>query len=275
MDTVVAHTDSRQTEFFKGYEDKMLNKGSTLHSLLAGMYWRLPRGVRKASIIRELLYLLFRNESHLKIIQIGANDGQHNDPLYDFLIESHSSALLVEPHPKHFDALCDTYKNKSNIEFINAGIGQDTRMTLYSSPLRQGIESFDVNHVKQMLSKADQDTIEETSVECISFATLLKKQPSYRSANLLLIDAEGMDAEIMSTINLEEFTSDIIIFEAKNTKCRDLLLDVENKLRASNYTVGYENGECIAIREPARSKRIQKLCGILAGANFRLPLNFA
>src|SRR5262245_6028572 len=50
------------------------------------------------------------------IVQIGANDGQHSDPMRDILVARDIRAVLVEPMPIAFKALSRLYSGHANVQ---------------------------------------------------------------------------------------------------------------------------------------------------------------
>src|SRR6266481_6003650 len=63
---------------------------------------------------------LMLQKKDLFFIQIGANDGVSNDPLYKFVIEYGWAGILVEPLPQVFEVLRRNYADKPNLKFLNA-----------------------------------------------------------------------------------------------------------------------------------------------------------
>jgi len=66
------------------------------------------------------------------VLQIGANDGYRDDPLYKIITTYRLPALLVEPIPSVFEALQRNYAGQPDIRFENCAISyQDGEQALY------------------------------------------------------------------------------------------------------------------------------------------------
>jgi len=76
------------------------------------------------------------------IIQVGANDGKCNDPIYDFVKEykNRTNIILVEPQEELIPYLKDNYSYHSSSEVYNKAIGaNESKIQLY----RVGREYWD------------------------------------------------------------------------------------------------------------------------------------
>ena len=191
--------------------------------------------------ILNVLYenVLARNESKLTVLQIGANDGQTNDPLNKFLSGKDIDAILIEPIKDVFDKLKMTY-TKEDFKFVNNAISDvDDQLYLYRISKSKfddyrrlykqdanptGITSFNMAHLESFLSKVAPDYfevngfdgwIEKTSVEGITFQTLYKKF-GINNVSVLQVDTEGFDYEILKMYFSSGMNDPLIInFEYK------------------------------------------------------------
>lgn len=74
--------------------------------------------------IFEALGQILESQKSLQIVQIGAGDGLHSDPLRPFLKEpGRYSAKLVEPIGYYFDKLHELYQNREDIQILNLSAG--------------------------------------------------------------------------------------------------------------------------------------------------------
>lgn len=155
-------------------------------------------------------------------IQIGANDGVANDPLYKFVIEYPWRGVLVEPLPAAFEMLKENYKGRPNLHFINAAVSEnDGFRPLYTIPTVRGkfrkahqFSSFKKETVEQQIALDPNvgDRVEEVQVRCISMGTLLREAGD-EAVDILQIDAEGYDFEILKMIDFSTFRPSIICYE--------------------------------------------------------------
>ncbi len=155
-------------------------------------------------------------------VQIGANDGRIDDPIYKLISHYRLKGLLVEPVPDFFESLVANYKDNSQLLFENSAIGNDNGTRSFFKlkndnpfpPEARGLAGFD----KEILLKHERflpgisQYIETISVKTITFQSLIDK---YRLTHidLLLIDTEGYDYEILKMASSTEIRPHIINFE--------------------------------------------------------------
>ncbi|MDX5385994.1 MAG: FkbM family methyltransferase [Alteromonadaceae bacterium] len=169
-----------------------------------------------------LLRYLERHGQCLTFIQIGANDGQRFDPIYEFVTSENFkfSGLVVEPVPRFYRALKQVYCDQPGIKAINAAIHNDqSEATLYvvgeayESKVPEwalGTASFNRDHV--IKPQVPEAYVEAIQVPCLSLSELMR-QESIEHIDLLQIDTEGYDAEIVRSINFDKVRPAMIHFE--------------------------------------------------------------
>lgn len=203
----------------------------------------------------KLVEEVFKNTSKFFFIQIGANDGKTNDPLYQFINQYKPSGLLIEPIESVFSHLLKTYENANNLIFDNVGIYDKSENVVFykikeshqdifkkhykknSNP--SGISSLYREHLiyfikKNKLDKFDNvdNFIESVEIKCLTFNDLILKH-NVNKINLLQIDAEGYDFEIIrQVLEKTEIKPNIINFEVKNIKTN---INIENYLKNNGY----------------------------------------
>jgi len=99
-------------------------------------FWRLR--MRLLNYLNTYSYLdswlksLHRDENFF-FAQIGANDGQRNDPINTYVRKYGWSGILIEPQPKVFDALVKNYSDQKGLIFENIAVGEtDGEIELFS-----------------------------------------------------------------------------------------------------------------------------------------------
>ncbi|MBE7411790.1 MAG: FkbM family methyltransferase [Leptospiraceae bacterium] len=172
----------------------------------------------------SFLYRHLEVHKTLTFIQIGANDGIMNDPIYQFNIENKDvvSGFVIEPLPDIFEKLVKNYKRCPNILPFNLAIHQSKKeATLYRvkpeyenkvSDFAKGIASFNSSHWKKTTLIPNDDYMEEIKVSCVSFFEFIKAN-SIKNLDLLLLDTEGYDYEILMSIDFNKIKPKIIRFE--------------------------------------------------------------
>lgn len=176
-------------------------------------YEIIPRRSSQIDFLALLSLLLYKNPKDFFFVQIGANDGKKNDPLYDLVLKYKLSGLLVEPLKNVFENLLKNYSGNSNLIFENAAISDKEGVQLmyeikkefqdiYEDETKEKatmMASFNRDHVRKYLrrgmkeffqDKQIDDYIDEVEVKTISFETLMQKH-RIKNIDLLQIDTEG------------------------------------------------------------------------------------
>lgn len=171
-------------------------------------------------------------------VQVGANDGKTNDPLYRIIKEHKPSGLLIEPIHAVFEKLQLNYRDHDNLHFANVALaknsGYKTIYTIKESFQQEyadytgfnatGLASFDKDHLTKHLLKnmseyfADKqaiDYLEEITVETLDFNSLVKRYKLSR-VDVLQVDCEGYDYEVIKMFDFEKFDPVIINYEHKH-----------------------------------------------------------
>jgi FkbM family methyltransferase len=193
--------------------------------------------------LETLLLGALAAEGRLNIVQVGANDGSHKDPLHRFLMgHRHSTtALLIEPQPEIITYLQDAYADHPGASIYNGAIGASDWLVLYR--IRPHLwDSFRVSYLKgapayrapsgltsaskaHVLAAANrhlagkvppEEAVEELRVPCMQLRPLLVERGFPLALHLLQVDAEGADDEVLYACNVGELRPAIINFESKH-----------------------------------------------------------
>jgi len=156
-------------------------------------------------------------DSDIYFIQIGANDGKHDDFLNQY-ISKHSSwkGVLVEPQQKAFAKLTSSYEKESNRQkliFENTAISNKTGYIDVYRPkgsAQSPIASLNSDHIKKY--DISNKGIEKERVKCTTFQQLLDKH-NIKKYDILIIDTEGHDFEILKQVNFDICKPALIVFE--------------------------------------------------------------
>jgi len=186
----------------------------------------------------------------LTFLQIGANDGVMNDPLYKFNIENKNvvSGFVLEPLPDMFNQLVYNYKECTGIKAFNLAIhSTKSEMILHRvnpayakriPEYARGIASFDPNHWKKTMLVPDIKYMEEIKVKCISMDDFLNHN-KIRNLDLLLVDTEGYDYEILMSLNYKKIKPKMIRFE-HGIRNQVMSINQFNKLTKHLNSFGYQ-----------------------------------
>lgn len=166
----------------------------------------------------DAAWYLMRETPQATIWQIGAADGIVADLLRPLIVNFDANAVLVEPNPWLFDRLKENYRANTRLKFVNAAIGAAAgratmRLIVPDEVARcglpawaTGLSTFDPSanalggktvtpEMRDRLMAATQ----AVEVEVISVRDLLEKTGAVMPS-IVVIDAEGMDAEIAASI---------------------------------------------------------------------------
>ncbi len=101
---------------------------------LRGKPARIARRVRRAArrlagrpvTTEDFLARWFARPGRKTIVQVGANDGEQNDPLRRFLADPGQwTAILVEPLPFYADRLRALYRGRTDVAVVEAALGAE------------------------------------------------------------------------------------------------------------------------------------------------------
>lgn len=216
-----------------------------------------------------MLALQQHKASPLSILQIGANDGIGNDPLFDFFNkEQFWSATLVEPHPLAFSRLHDLYGDDERITLIDKAVGvKRGALTLYfpnkkyeqetgasiskRTRLATCVPSIQQQRITRILGVPGEETwnyIDQETVDVITLRDLVELYSTPRP-DIVCIDIEGLDGDVAKAA-AEEFAAEIIFFEIWHLSCEDQK-SVMSYLNSCGYFVkkdGQKQKDAIAIK---------------------------
>jgi FkbM family methyltransferase len=180
--------------------------------------WRLPR------LLERL------DHPGFFFINIGANDGVSNDPVYPFMRKYGWRGIAVEPVPYIYEELRKNYASFRGVAVEHAAIAATPRVLHFVPPeatphdfVRQ-VGSLHPDYLEKTihLMRAYQfrgpveDDMEQrivrVEVPCLTFDALLEKHRVQR-VDFLNIDAEQNDFEILSMIDFTRWRPSIICVE--------------------------------------------------------------
>jgi FkbM family methyltransferase len=189
-------------------------------------------------------------------VQIGACDGRMDDPLYGWVNAYGLRGLLVEPQPRLYSELLETYRDAKGLEFRQVAVGErEEKRTLYTIAAGPGVPrwaamlaSFErdvlLSH-REFLPEVD-ELLREEEVQSVALNDLLAEAPTDH-IDLLQIDVEGYDSELIRILDLERFRPSIIHFEHEHLSRAQHEASV-TRLIEHGYLVGLEEHDTLAYR---------------------------
>jgi FkbM family methyltransferase len=230
--------------------------------------------LREMTHLESCLHLLTNMRQTLNIVQVGANDGITNDPLYEFISNyPHSTRIILcEPQSYLIPELEKSYGFHDAKYIFNGAIGPGPSLKLYrikrecwaecSAPYAKewpeyraptGVTSSSYDHVSAWVSKyyrgdkQREDVIEDVSVECVNICELLKRAALFESIDVLQVDAEGFDDQVVYASNIGEFLPLVVNFEYGNLPWQRAQ-DLRNYLTQKGYVFSQHGIDGLAIR---------------------------
>jgi FkbM family methyltransferase len=199
--------------------------------------------------------LLSRKSSPVSFIQIGANDGMKNDPIFPFVKQYHWKGILVEPLPDFYEKLVGNYQSAKNLTFENVGISdQNGEMDFYYLPPEydkpewlQQIGTFDKEAIEFNLANFPEliGKIERRKIQTFTLKHLLDKNKVLKM-DLLIIDAEGFEYKILRQLEQLSEKPSYILFEWGCLK-ENVQNDLFNFLRDLKYKLYSSSGDVLAV----------------------------
>ena len=172
----------------------------------------------------SFLYRHLAVHKTLTFLQIGANDGVMNDPIYRFNLDNRAviSGFVLEPLPDVYERLVKNYQYCPAIKPFNLAIhATEPEMVLHRvrperasevSSFARGIASFDGTHWEKTTLVPNAGYMEQVKVKCVSFSDFIKSN-AIENLDLLLVDTEGYDYQILMSIDFSYIKPRIIRFE--------------------------------------------------------------
>jgi FkbM family methyltransferase len=142
--------------------------------------------------------LLQRTTGDVTFVQAGANDGVEGDPLRASILRYHLRGLLIEPLPSAFAQLQRNYASEPQVRLANCAVGVTSgRATLYGDDRCASFTGSGVG----------------TEVEVRTLPDLLSAY-DLPNPSILVVDVEGLDAEIVLSALDAGMRPTIIMYES-------------------------------------------------------------
>ena len=209
---------------------------------------------------------LQRLKNHVRhdffFVNIGANDGISDDPIYPFIKKYGWKGIAVEPVPDTFKLLKQNLSAFEGIIFENVAIGQDGREILSFSrehleahPLLSQMSSFSRDHLEKFTDMVDRNEIMHQAahttkpkptgeslrkglysqrVDGISFNALMEKH-HVKEVNFINVDTEDDDFDILMSIDMDKYAPKILCVET-HTFDKEKKKKFDELMQKYNYT---------------------------------------
>ena len=246
---------------------RLLREESRLGALARDLWrWATPNRVRNRIAIVLSAFAAERPE--VFFIQIGANDGDHGDPLRRHVLAHDWAGILIEPVPYVFERLLANHGARGKLVLENVAIGsRDGRMPFFHlaqttealphwyDQIGSFLRSNVTKHARYIPNI--EERVVETPVQCMTFESLCKKH-RVRRIDLLHIDAEGCDFEILKLIDLRHWAPDLLLYEHIHLGAEDYAA-CRALLGKHGYDLMEESGDTLGLRRGAPGARLARV----------------
>ncbi|MEL6867941.1 MAG: FkbM family methyltransferase [Bacteroidota bacterium] len=210
----------------------------------SGLYLRLYHLYKPSRFpsLNHLIDTYAKQKEEIVFVQIGANEGQVEDPIYYHIRMSNWRGILVEPQQAEFELLKKNYRHSAHLHFEQLAISDRVgERKFYYIEKDKGnvphwvskLSSFDESIPRQVLERYPQAQISHTMVQCTTLMELLAKH-QIEKLDFLMIDTEGHDYEILKTLDLDRYRPEVIIFENNHLSKSDYQAALD-QLSAKGY----------------------------------------
>jgi FkbM family methyltransferase len=206
------------------------NAGKALESAMNRRSWK-----KNEALMERLIAERSKANQEFFFIQIGAHDGNMDDPLSHWIARYGWSGVFVEPQSTPFERLRANYAQASQkLQFVNAAIDhQEGERLLYrvdesfvSTGEQTGLASFFPD--RDLATYSALGKLKAEKIRCITFPQLLA-EANVQRVDLLQIDTEGYDFEIIKMVDFTKLKPALIQYEHRvlsgqeHRECRRLL----------------------------------------------------
>ena len=179
----------------------------------------------------DLLELQYARSRKFVALVVGAFDGKANDPTSQFIQQRHCAAILVEPQPGPFKRLRENMSNNNNVILVNAAIDEfsgfrdiycvsmpgDDELPSWTEQLASFRREHLIRH--EDMAPGVSKHLSVRTVPTISFKDLLDRY-GVESLDVLQIDAEGMDAQLLTWFPFERVKPALLHYETAHMTAR-------------------------------------------------------
>ena len=194
---------------------------SWLYKVIHGIWRCLPGDDETANqSFRRIIgrFLENRKSTSVTVLQVGAYDGRIGDPLYPYLSRNRNwSGVLLEPHPRAFACLKNSYSRHSKLSLVQAAIAHtDGDVELFCSPdfslwnWKSQTASL-LNEVHERFRPRQKSHFE--LVRGLTIKTLVKQQ-NLNHVDIVCVDTEGTDSMVVEQILAADLRPTIISWES-------------------------------------------------------------
>jgi FkbM family methyltransferase len=162
------------------------------------------------------------------VVDVGAYDGRTMSNSYYFIQKLGWKGLLVEPLPANFELLTALYKDKPSVICVNKAISDSAGIQKLYVGTHGSVSTLCTDDHEWFREHRTEQTID---IETDTLTNLLSQHQFPKDISLLSIDTEGLDYEVLTSLDFSRFQPRVIITEEyggnpdKLKKKHQLLID--------------------------------------------------
>lgn len=156
-------------------------------------------------------------------IQIGANDGRLDDPIYKRCRSFNWRGLLIEPQKEMFDKLKNNYREHQGLIFENVAVSDGERdqklwkiAAVDRSEWHSGIATLQPEKGDLFFENSVKKKELESEIVHVTTLHALTSRHRINKTNLILLDTEGHELTIIGSEGFFETQPDIVHYEHKH-----------------------------------------------------------
>ena len=190
----------------------------------------------------------------MNIIQIGCNDGK--DHVFDFIKQNQQNInklILIDANINCIEVCKEKYKDIPNVEYLHCAIMPNNQeyVNFYipdNNELTNGHSSTLLSHLKNL----NYSKVKEIKTPSKNLNSLFKEF-NFKKIDRLYIDTEGLDVDIIESIDFNAIEIDYLMFEYIHsdgylTYGGSKLNNLVEKLKNLNYKISNQEFNVIATK---------------------------
>ncbi len=139
------------------------------------------------------------------------------------------AGVAVDPIP-HFASLYRRWRPRD--VFINQGVGATESTLTYYELIPSVLSTFDQSYAQKKISAGEASLNKEYQVTVRTPNSIFSQFASDQKIDLLSVDVEGLDIEILSALDFNQFRPGVILVEFNTNRDKQILVTL---LEAAGY----------------------------------------